>query len=285
MKLYTRDSVTWTLWGHEGQALFMALLRKFDLAGVIDIGGNAPSRAVAALLGWPVPFVELGLAALLDSGTVEVGDRALVMPNYLHAQEARSSDAQRQRSTRERRAANKRVTNRDETVTPRHTASHPVTPRGEERRQEERRGEEKAESPTQKRSSTRPLKSTSQDAISAAQYLYDAIKAHTPGFMADAKPAAVASKLGAWARDVDVGMRQDGMTLQGCRQAVDAAHGPSDAFWHSNLLSGKKLRKHYETLRIKRKGPASANGAPIDYGAIDYHAIGDRLDEICGTKK
>lgn len=141
---------------------------------------------------------------------------------------------------------------------------------------EERREKQKEQSvAAAKRPATRRAKPPSLDARAAAQYLYDAIRAHSPQFLSNAKPAGVERKITGWARDIDVGLRNDGMTLQGCRQAVDAAHGTSDPFWRSNLLSGKKLRQHYEKLRIRR---ASNDQQTPDYSGIDFAAVAQEMD-------
>ena len=60
-----------------------------------------------------------------------------------------------------------------------------------------------------------------------------------------------------------MGIRNDGMTIDGCKAAIDAAHRSEDTFWHSNLLSGAKLRKHYEKLRIKVTATRSQQMGPV----------------------
>lgn len=104
----------------------------------------------------------------------------------------------------------------------------------------------------------------SAEAVAAARHLYEAIRWHSPGFLADARPAAIERRLLGWARDIDVGMRNDGMTLDGCKQVIDVAHRSDDEFWRPNLLSGKKLRQHYEKLRIR----ASTRGMTSNSGAF-----------------
>ena len=134
-RLYTRDSVTWSLWPWEARALFAFLLRKVDRAGVLDLGSHDPARAVAAVVGMPADVVAAHLPALVDSGAVEVTPDALIMPNYIEAQEATSSDKQRQSESRARRRDRARacttVTERDRSsrgVTRCHDESHRVTP-------------------------------------------------------------------------------------------------------------------------------------------------------------
>lgn len=112
-----------------------------------------------------------------------------------------------------------------------------------------------------------------REALELAQFLYDAIRSHSPQFMADAKPASIATKLTGWARDIDRGLRLDGMTAQGARDAIDAAHRSDDTFWRGNLLSGAKLRKHYEALRIKKGNAPTSPGKPGE--GFDYVGAGN----------
>jgi hypothetical protein len=132
------------------------------------------------------------------------------------------------------------------------------------------------------RGGTKTRKSPPLEALEIAQYLYDAIREHTPSFMADAKPATIGSKLEGWARDIATGMRQDGITADGAKLAIDAAHrDPKDSFWHANLLSGRALRKQYENLRIR--GQKAARAAD-PYGHIDMDKFNDEMDKIEGVR-
>lgn len=133
-RLYIRDSVTWSLWPWEARALFVFILRKVDRAGILDLGGHDPAEAIAAVSGMPLDVVEAHLPALLKSKAIEIGATAMVMANYIEAQEATSSDKQRQSESRARRRDRARagspVTERDETsrgVTDSHDGSQRVT--------------------------------------------------------------------------------------------------------------------------------------------------------------
>jgi len=87
------------------------------------------------VVGMPLAVVKEHLPAIIESGAVEVGATAMVMPNYIEAQEAKSSDKQRQSESRGRRRDRARagadVTQRDtssQLVTRGHDVSHDVTP-------------------------------------------------------------------------------------------------------------------------------------------------------------
>jgi len=124
-----------------------------------------------------------------------------------------------------------------------------------------------------------------QEALEIAQYLYDAIKEHSPEFMANAKGPSIARKLTRWAHDVARGMRIDGMTGEGCREAIDAAHRSADGFWRKNLLSGAKLRKHYEALRIKdapKTSPVRTKDPLAGMGEFKFQEFNARKAQITG---
>lgn len=107
VRLYTRDTVGWKMLPWQGKALLSLLFRKVDRAGLLDVGEHGV-EGLAALVELPFEIVEVGVAALLKSRTIKwTGDRGQVLfiPNFLPAQEAHSSDAQRKRDQRERAAA------------------------------------------------------------------------------------------------------------------------------------------------------------------------------------
>jgi hypothetical protein len=117
----------------------LELLRKVDLSGFIAVG-KAGVRGLALVVRMPADVVELALRAedglLADGCLVEV-DGGLMMPNYVEAQSARSSDKQRKQEQRSRDAAarlqsGRIVTDGDENgrdVTPGDQTGQPVTNR------------------------------------------------------------------------------------------------------------------------------------------------------------
>ncbi len=117
VRVYTRDTVTWSLWPWEARALFCLLLRKMDRAGVLDIGEHAAKDAIAVVVNMPPDVVERGLAPLCAAGTVVVNGSCVIVPGFMDAQEARASGAQRQREymARRRDTASQTVTKGDET--------------------------------------------------------------------------------------------------------------------------------------------------------------------------
>jgi len=276
VRLYTRDSVTWSLWPWEARALFCFLLRKVDRAGVLDLGDNDPARAVAAVVSMPLSVVKEHLPSLVESGAIEIGT-AMVMPNYIEAQEAKSSDKQRQSESRGRRRDRARagaaVTPRDKEshpVTDSHTESHRVTPSLAEPSQTMPSNS----SSSQPSATTPPLKPQPPEAVEIAQYLYDAIRSHMPGFRAKWEPARLERALTSWANDIRLAMEQDGATVAELRTAIDVAHRSTDPFWRGNLLSGKKLREHREKLLAKAAAPqAKAQGRAVPKAPkMDYQA-------------
>lgn len=156
VKLYTRDTADDLVLSWQAQGLWPLLMRKADRAGVIAT--NHGARGIAALVRWPADVVTAALTELLEDGRIrECGTPAgYVLPNFLAAQDASSSDAQRKRDERERRSADAnnsvtkrdaKVTKRDEMSRPSHAPSRSVTPRVDERRVDETRREEVCASP------------------------------------------------------------------------------------------------------------------------------------------
>jgi hypothetical protein len=149
IKLYTRDTVSYKLLPWQGRCLLPLIMRKLDRAGVMDIGKYPPSEAVSVMVDVPIDVTKVGIEALLQAGILEVGNGALLCPNFLEAQEARQSNKARQTAFRQRhrdlaRAENRNktlqnVTKRYETVTKNNAASRKITNRIEENRIEENR--------------------------------------------------------------------------------------------------------------------------------------------------
>lgn len=108
IKVYVRDTVTWKLWRWQARFVFMSLLRKVDRAGVIDVGPRGVV-GLAAVLEIPTEIVRDGMDQLVEpddlgDATVVWHDTQVLIPRFIAAQEAKTSDAQRQRESRQRRA-------------------------------------------------------------------------------------------------------------------------------------------------------------------------------------
>jgi hypothetical protein len=132
VRLYTRNTVEWEMMPWQSRALWPLLLREVDRAGLLELGKHG-ARGLAALVKMPAEVVEPGLAGLLDDGCAELHGTQIVIPNFIEAQEATQSDAQRKRESRERAravAVLAVVTNRDvqsQNVTSSHETGPNVT--------------------------------------------------------------------------------------------------------------------------------------------------------------
>lgn len=136
VRLYTRDTPEWCLLSWQARGLFALILRAVDRAGVIELG-RVGIKGVAVALRASWPEIEAPLRELIDDGCVAIRDEdnALILPNFIDAQEARQTDRARQKASRERRkvgpkTSDARDTNPapcDETVTPRDPLSQNVT--------------------------------------------------------------------------------------------------------------------------------------------------------------
>jgi hypothetical protein len=176
VKLYVRDTPDWLALSWKAQGLFCLLMRKVNRAGILDLG-KRNREGVAAMFGPRAEWPEIltALDELVEDGCVVIAGSRLVMPNFVEAQAARTSDRVRkaQQRARERDLAlaaavaatpeatgpghaesppptsvapavtarhtdAPAVTAEDETVTAGHAESQQVTLRGEERRREEK---------------------------------------------------------------------------------------------------------------------------------------------------
>jgi uncharacterized phage protein (TIGR02220 family) len=152
VKLYTRDTPDWVVLSWEARALFLFLMRKVDRAGVLTTRHGI--RGVAALVGMPVDVVERALPELVEDGCVVQHDGSFGLANFADAQEARQSNAARQRASRSRKrehedldgtadASGADTGSRD--VTRGHAESHRVTTRLDQTRTDQTRLEEEGE--------------------------------------------------------------------------------------------------------------------------------------------
>lgn len=117
VKLYTRDTATWALWGWEARCVLCLLLRKVDGAGVLEHAKHvAPEKAVAVVTGLPSRIAAVGLGELVGCGTAEIRDGAIVLPKFVDGQNAPRSPKDRMARYRERlgsKNANSIVTTSD----------------------------------------------------------------------------------------------------------------------------------------------------------------------------
>lgn len=141
VKLYTRTTLTTRRLGWEGRAVLWELFRKVDRAGITEIGEEDPVEALSALTELPLevcavawPRLSGGAEPVVTIATVTQRDRvsrALFIPNFLPAQEAKQTDRARKEKQRELARAHLIVPLRDQSsqgVTNSHERSHGVTP-------------------------------------------------------------------------------------------------------------------------------------------------------------
>lgn len=133
VRLFTRDTADWLSLNWKAQGLFALILRKVDRAGMLDLGRHG-HKGLCHHIGGPSawPEVEPMLEELLKDGCIEIHGQVLVVRNYIEAQTAITSDAQRKREQRERDRLLTRedVTKRDQmsrSVTRGHEVSQSVT--------------------------------------------------------------------------------------------------------------------------------------------------------------
>jgi hypothetical protein len=111
----------------------MLMIRKCDRSGIFD-SIDDPVDDLSLITGLPAEHVNPGYERLIKYGVIELREGTIIIPNFIEAQEAKKSDAQRQRESREKRrlaVQSKSVTNRDKmsrAVTRCHGESRLVTP-------------------------------------------------------------------------------------------------------------------------------------------------------------
>lgn len=103
VRWYTRNVPEWSVLRWQARGLFGLILREVDRAGILPLG-KLGIKAVAVQVQAPWDEIEVHLKALLDDGMIVYLDeaRALLIPNFVAAQEAVATDKARQRAARER---------------------------------------------------------------------------------------------------------------------------------------------------------------------------------------
>ena len=143
VKLYTRDSPSWCLLSWKARGLMCLLMRAVDRDGVIDLGESEPGdhrdamAALAALLRMPVDDLREPLGELAASRAVTAVTSRVTLPKFREAQDTPTSDAERQRKSRERKLLESVELSR--AVTPGHVASPTEQNRTEQNRLEEKK--------------------------------------------------------------------------------------------------------------------------------------------------
>jgi len=132
----------------------------------------------------------------------------------------------------------------------------------------------------------------SAEVIEIAQYLYDAIREHSPDAFSH-EPKKVEALLIGWCKAIDLAMRKGtkatksergfngpNMTLAGAKAVIDLAHRGADDFWHRNMISGSSLRNCYARLVIEARKAHRAKRSLEDF---DYVGAAERFDEMLRT--
>jgi len=137
IKVYLVDSASWVSLTWHARGLYLLLQRAADRTGTIDLG-PVGVRGLGALLRASWDELAPSYAELVESGYVVELDGALSLPEHIAQQEARASDAARQRESRRK----KRCHDVSRDVTRSHAESHAVTKSHDKRRVDKTREEE-----------------------------------------------------------------------------------------------------------------------------------------------
>lgn len=144
IRFYTNNPPEWKALSWRARGLFGLLLRAVDRAGILRVG-KLGLRGVAVAIDAPWTEIEEPLRELLDDGCARYHEdqQAVLIPNFIEAQETPQSDVARKRKSRELARAGlipsaekyavkdgQEVTPRDRpsrNVTENHAPSHDVT--------------------------------------------------------------------------------------------------------------------------------------------------------------
>jgi hypothetical protein len=104
VRVYTRDTADWLALSWDAQGLFLQLLRKADRAGLIPLGRQGKRAVAMVLLRMDIWESRLApaLEELINDGCVRIDGDSLFIPNYVEAQEAKMTAAERKRRQRDR---------------------------------------------------------------------------------------------------------------------------------------------------------------------------------------
>lgn len=103
VKVFTRETEDDLLLSWQARAVWKEMLTKFDRAGVIQL--KRGRTGLAALVRYPLEVIDLAIPELVADGRVRELPTGYFAPNFMEAQEATASDAQRKRESREKRRA------------------------------------------------------------------------------------------------------------------------------------------------------------------------------------
>lgn len=106
-RVYNRNTPELEFIGPDARSLLWHIQRCMDRSGVFEVGNLDPCIVVERFTGICRENVARDLPLLLDSGLLVQGDRALVDPTFVEAQNASKSNKHRQREFRDRRRSEK----------------------------------------------------------------------------------------------------------------------------------------------------------------------------------
>lgn len=119
------------------------------------------------------------------------------------------------------------------------------------------------------------LSVTREAAARLAVLLRESIRAHSPNV---AEKYELDSKLEPWTRDLERLLRIDRASEQAVRAVIRWAHVEDNrGFWRGNLLSGAKVRKHFDQLSIQARQsgatvPSATSSSPSKSWLEEHHS-------------
>ncbi len=275
VRVYTRDTADLLAFGFEGRAVWWELIRKLDRAGVLEHGGEI--EVVADLLRIPLEFFQVGIARIAKRGCVKLTETAIVVPNFIEAQEALQSDRTRQRESRGKRLAaalasgaspeEARAAARPDRfpggtkvydsvghdgshgVTAGHTGSHGVTPSLAVPSLAEPKKTPCPAVPADE------VRAEPPEAMDLARLLAEAIESRAKDQPKDLRPDRRDKTLASWAREFRLAHERDGRPWPRLQKVLEWSQ--ADAFWAANIRSASKFRAQFDALAARMEQPAT----------------------------
>ena len=116
------------------------------------------------------------------------------------------------------------------------------------------------------------------DSHDVANYLLQKILKHQPTFK---KP-----NINEWSKEIDRAFRIDGRSKEELIRCIDWIYStPKGSFWISNILSGKKLREKFDTMKMQasQQHPTQQKNTMVDaiYGqGVSAKELIARMEQV-----
>ena len=239
------------------------IIANADCKGTLEIN----PRLLSAIIGDPIEDVEKALEYLSqpdpNSRSKEQEGRRIVhvnaftweVVNHEHYRKIRNADERREYNRRKKAEARARAKSAD---------SQQSQPRSTQAEAEAESEVSKSRRVAPPADAPKVLTHEEVIGLELAQYLFDAIRSHSPDFLAGKTPEQIERKLTGWAKPLRLIVTKDGRTPEQVKSAIRYVHqNEARTFWRSNILSGSKLREKLPALSIEARQHRGPKGFTV----------------------